>query len=78
MGQHPHEVLELHPVQVLQIRPVREHRVHDPVPQRVDPQLGNVEDVLPDQVPLVPLVQLGEPVVEAADLSQAEARLITC
>ena len=78
--QHPRDPhLKFKSVKVLHVRLVlvSEHGVDDPVPQRVDPQLRDVEDVLPDKVAFPSLVKLHEPVVEAADLAEAEACLIT-
>ena len=49
----------------------------DPVTERVDTELRNVEDILPVEVALGSPAQLDEPVVEPADLADGEACLIT-
>ena len=64
-------------VQVLDIWIVSEDSVDNPVTERVDTQLRDVEDILPVEVPLGSPAQLDEPVVEPANLSEGEPRLIT-
>ena len=58
-------------------RVVGEDCVDNPVTERVDPELGDVDDVLPGQVSLPSLVQSLKPVVQSGDLTQAEPGLLT-
>ena len=51
--------------------------MNNPVTERVDTELWDVDDVLPGQISLPSLVQNLEPVVEAGDLAQAKPGLIT-
>jgi len=67
--QHRHELVE---VDVL-VLAVLEEGVHNPVPQRVDGQLRDPEEVLPRQGALVRLVQRREATVETLDLTTRKA-----
>ena len=69
--------LEHQSVQVLNTGVVGEHCVDNPVTQRVDTELWDVDDVLPHQISLPSLVQSLKPVVESGDLTQAKPGLIT-
>ena len=51
--------------------------MNNPVTERVDTELWDVDDVLPGQISLPSLVQTIKPVVEPADLTQGEPGLIT-
>ena len=54
------------------VHAMRKECMHNPVPQRIDRQLWYGEQVPPLQVPLVLLVQLGEPGVQVTDLPKGE------
>ena len=51
--------------------------MNNPVTERVDTELWDVDDVLPHQISLPSLVQNLEPVVEPGDLAQGKPGLIT-
>ena len=69
--------LEQKLVEVLDFRVVGEDCVDNPVTEGVDPQLGDVDDVLPGQVSLPSLVQSLKPVVQSGDLTQGKPGLLT-
>ena len=64
-------------VQVLNTGVVGEHCVDNPVTERVDTELWDVDDVLPHQISLPSLVQSLKPVIEPGDLTQGKPGLLT-
>lgn len=57
---HPYKILKVHLLLVIVLALVEES-MDNPVPQGVDGQLGDPEEVLPTQVAVALLIQAGEP-----------------
>ena len=76
-GDYSPSHLEHQFVKVLNSWVVGEDCVNNPVTERVDTELWDVDDVLPHQISLPSLVQNLEPVVEPGDLAQGKPGLIT-
>lgn len=74
MSQNANKVLEVYFI-IIAIFAFMEEGVDDPVPEGVDGELRDPEEVLPVEVALALLVQAGEPAVQPLDLVGGEPSL---
>jgi len=74
VSQDTNKVLEVHLV-IISIFAFVEESVDNPIAQWVDGELRDTQEVFPAQVPLVLLVQAGEPAVKSFNLVLVKPRL---